>query len=77
MREPTQNIEGINRLFDEVMASHKLPSDAKLSYLLEVAPPVISKQRAGKLLVGPAMILSLHERGGLPVKYIRKLLQAE
>jgi len=75
MKELKQNVEGINRMFDEVMTAHGINSDAKLSYLLRVAPPVISKQRAGKLPVGPAMILSLHEHGGLSVKRIRRELE--
>lgn len=70
-----QNTNGINMLFDDVMELHKLSSDAKLSRFLNVAPPVISKMRRGTLTLGPSMILSLHERAGFPVAYIRKALE--
>jgi hypothetical protein len=70
-----QNIEGINSLFDEVRNIHNLSSDAKLARFLDVAPPVISKQRKGTLTLGPSMILSLHERGHMSVSYIRKALE--
>jgi len=70
-----QNVQGINKIFDEVIQRHNIKNDSQLSYFLLVAPPIISKHRHGHLPIGDSMILRLHERGGLPVAYIRKLLK--
>jgi hypothetical protein len=72
-----QNVAAINDLFKEVMDSHHIKNDAQLAFFLRVAPPVISKQRNGSLVVGDSMVLKLHELGGLPVKYIRRALASE
>lgn len=72
-----QSVKGICDLFDEVMTSHNIKTDAQLSFFLHVAPPVISKQRTGSLPVGDSMVLKLHERGGLSVKHIRKELEVK
>jgi len=61
-------------LFNTIRADYNLSSDRKLAQALEVAPPVISKIRSGKLAVGATMILKAHEELGYPVKKIRELL---
>jgi hypothetical protein len=70
-----QDIEGINRMFDEVKAKYNLRSDAHLAHFLFVAPPIISKHRQGKLTVGDSMILRLHEKAGFTVAHIRRELK--
>jgi hypothetical protein len=70
-----QNVANINHMFDTVIAQQGLKNDAALSHFFKIAPPVISKTRHGNLLVGPTMILLLHEKGGLPVADIRAMLE--
>jgi plasmid maintenance system antidote protein VapI len=60
-----------NGLMDAVMQKLGAKNDAALARGLQVAPPVISKIRHGRLPVGPAMILKCHEIAGLPVPTIR------
>lgn len=61
----------INVLFDRVIRNKPLKNDAALARLLNVAPPVVSKMRRFRLDVGPSMILSLVELGGLSLDEIR------
>lgn len=75
--KPAQNVEGVNRLFDQVMDDHRIKNDAHLAFFLHVAPPVISKHRKGILEVGPSMILKLHEHGRLSVAFIRRELETK
>lgn len=69
----------INHLLDEVAAHKRLKNDAALSRALAVAPPVISKLRHGRLIIGPALILRIHEMDAeqFPVRFIRDLLKLE
>lgn len=64
----------INAVFDKVIATFKLKNDAHLARFLNVAPPVISKMRAGRLLPGASIILSLHENACMDVAEIREML---
>ncbi|MBX9901680.1 MAG: hypothetical protein K2Y28_12930, partial [Burkholderiaceae bacterium] len=41
---------------------------------LEVAPPVISKTRNGKLAVGASLLLRLHEVTDISIKDLRALM---
>lgn len=61
-------------LFNTIMADLGITSDRKLAEVLEVAAPVISKIRNGKLSVGATMILKAHETLDYEVKRIRELL---
>lgn len=72
-----QCVVGINLLFDEVRTLKGIKSDAQLSFLLHVAPPVVSKMRNGDLALGDSMVLKLHEKGGLTVPHVRKMLIPE
>lgn len=65
--------ENINALLNRVINEKLLKNDAALSRLLEVAPPVVSKLRRGKLTVGPSIILTLVELGGIPLADIRAM----
>lgn len=64
----------INAIFDRAISDNRLKNDAALSRLLEVDPPVISKMRRNKLDVGPSIILSLVELGGIPLADIRAVI---
>lgn len=75
VNEAGQNVDGINDLFDEVLVTKSLRNDAQLSYLMRVAPPVISKMRHGHLMLGDSMVLKLHEICGLEVKHVREKLE--
>lgn len=69
----------INHLLDEVSARKRLANDAALARTLKVMPPVISKLRHGKLNIGPALILRIHELAPeeFSVRFIRDLLALE
>lgn len=61
-------------LFDAIIRIEGLKNDAALARLLDLAPPVVSKIRHGRLAVGPALILKVHEELGMPVREIRDLI---
>lgn len=65
-------MENVGRLLDTLREEHNIPSDAALAREIDVAPPVISKLRAGGKL-GASVILRIHEYLGKPVKEIREL----
>ena len=48
-------------------------SDAALARVLQLAPPVISKLRHGKLSVGPALLINCHEETGISIKDLKHL----
>lgn len=62
------------KLLDTLKAQKKLKTDVALADLLDVHPPVISKVRKGRLPVGASMILAIHEKLGMPVSDIRRLM---
>ncbi len=62
----------VNRLLKEL----NVKNDAALSRALEVAPPVISKLRHGKLNIGDSMLVRVHELTELPIREIRTWAQA-
>jgi hypothetical protein len=45
-----------------------------LAELLKIKPPALSKMRHRALTVTPAFILNVHERLGIPVAEIRKVM---
>jgi plasmid maintenance system antidote protein VapI len=51
-----------------------LKNDASLSRVLEVAPPVISKIRRGRMPVGPTMLIRMHEVSDISIKDLRALM---
>lgn len=63
-----------NKLLDTLIEKLKLKNDASLSRLLEVAPPVISKIRHGRLPVGASILIRMHEVTGMSVAELRELL---
>jgi len=50
-----------NDLLDLVTEMVKARNDAQLARALGVAPPVISKTRHGRLPVGAALVIKIHE----------------
>jgi hypothetical protein len=63
-----------NHLLDILLGKLQLKNDAALARLLEVAPPVISKIRHGKLPVGASMLIRMHEVSGLSIRDVRDLM---
>ena len=61
-------------LLDTVTRHLGLKNDAALARHLEVAPPVISKTRNGKLAVGASLLLRLHEVTDISIKDLRALM---
>lgn len=60
-----------NELLDAVMAKVQLRSDAALSRLIHVAPPVISKIRHKHLKVSPGLLLKLYDASGMSIETLR------
>lgn len=73
MNASTEISGNTNLFLDTVIAHQELKNDAALSRFLEVAPPVISKLRHGKLDIGASLILKAHEKTGIAVASIKEL----
>jgi hypothetical protein len=63
-----------NKFLDAMRDNLRLKNDAALSRTLEVRPPVISKIRHGRLPVGGALLIRIHEVTGLNIGDLRFLL---
>ena len=61
-------------LLDHLKLKLKLKNDAALSRALEVAPPVISKIRWGRLAFGPKIQIKAHELTNMTFDEIRGFL---
>lgn len=61
-------------LFDHAIAALGLKNDAALSRFLEIAPPTISKMRAGKIGVSATAMVRLSEATGWPTKGIKAVI---
>jgi hypothetical protein len=64
-----------NKLVDYLLKKMHLKNDAALSRLLDVAPPVISKVRHHRLLVGASLIIRIMEKCDLPLAEIKSFLE--
>lgn len=60
-----------NKFLDTMREKLRLKNDAALSRTLEVGPPVISKIRHGRLPVGGALLIRIHEVTGLSISDLR------
>jgi plasmid maintenance system antidote protein VapI len=63
-----------NNLLNTIIERMHLKNDAALSRLLEVAPPVISKIRHGRLPIGASLLIRMHEETGMSISEIRELM---
>jgi hypothetical protein len=70
-------IRNNNALLDLLINTMTLKNDAGLARVLEVAPPVISKIRHGRLPVGATLLIGAHEESGLPIKEMKRVLYQE
>ncbi len=69
MNEQEKLIEALKVLF-------KLKNDAALANALNLAPPVLSKLRAGKLKITPVLLVKIHDTFNMPITQIRALYQS-
>ncbi len=69
--EPKQIAQNILFL-DHLVELMALKNDAALSRKLDVAPPVISKIRHGRLPIGSSFLVRCHEICGITFKEMRK-----
>lgn len=67
------NAAGNCHLLDAVMAKLGLKNDAALSRALEVAPPVISKIRHGRLPVGATLLIRMHEVTDIAIRELKAI----
>lgn len=70
----TEIVYNPNHLLDTLLEKLQLKNDAALSRALEVAPPVISKIRHGKLQVGASVLIRMHEVTGMAIRDLRDLM---
>ena len=63
-----------NHLLDTIIEALSLKNDAALARELGVAPPAISKLRHGRLPVGAAMLIRMHEITRLEIRELRELM---
>lgn len=63
--------QNANGLLDTLTEKLQLKNDAALSRALEVAPPVISKLRHGRLHVGDSLIVRLLDKDIMSLAEIR------
>ena len=68
------NVVNSNALLDKALKLTHLKNDAALSRALEVAPPVLSKIRHGRLPVGATLAISLHEACDMSIAEIKDIL---
>ena len=68
------NPELNSRLLDRLIDVMGLKNDASLARVLEVAPPVISKIRQGRLDIGPILLIGAHEESGLSIKEMKAMI---
>lgn len=62
------------RLLDFLIARFNLKNDAALSRLLEVAPPVVSKIRNGRLPIGASMLIRMCDVSNISTRNLRNIM---
>lgn len=72
--QPRLDATAANELLDEALRVRGLKNDAALSRALEVAPPVISKIRHGRLPFGDSMLIRMHEMTGWAIGTMKESL---
>ena len=63
-----------NNLLTGMIKALNLKNDAALSRALEVAPPVISKIRHGRLPVGASLLIRMQEVSNMSIKQLREMM---
>lgn len=70
------NAAGNNELLDTLLAKGP-KNDAALARALEVAPPVISKIRHGRLPIGASLLIRMHEVFDVSIRELKRIARAE
>jgi hypothetical protein len=70
----TLNTYDPNPLLDTVTERLNVKNDAALSRALAIAPPIISKIRHRKMVVGAALLIRIHEVTNMSIKELRMLM---
>ena len=63
-----------NNLLSSLINTLNLKNDAALSRALEVAPPVISKVRRGRLPGGASLLIRMQEVSNMSIQQLRTLM---
>ena len=63
-----------NKLIDGLIEKLNLKNHAALSRVLEVAPPVLSKIRHGRLPVGASLLIRMHDVTDIPIRELRDMM---
>ena len=71
------NHAGNNDLLDMLLDKPGMKNDAALARALEVAPPVISKIRHGRLPVGASLLIRMHEVFDVSIRELKRIARAE
>ena len=66
-----------SHLLNAIISDHYLKNDAELARKLDKPAPVISKWRSGRVPIGATGILGIHEKLGMPVAEIRRLIEID
>lgn len=75
---PVGNIDLLNLLLDKGLPNAgPLKNDAALARALEVAPPVISKIRHGRLPIGASLLIRMHEVFDVSIRELKRVARAE
>jgi hypothetical protein len=72
MRTTINEQQDPNGLLNEAMRRLSLKNDAALARAFSLAPPVLSKIRHKRLIVGPTFLLKCHEIAGMPLPVCRE-----
>ncbi len=67
----TENNAQPNKFLNFLLENLALKNDAALARTLDVAPPVISKIRHGRLAIGASLIISAHEVSGISIRKLK------
>jgi plasmid maintenance system antidote protein VapI len=70
----TQPAYNPNNLLKTLLVRLNLKSNAALCRILEIAPPLISKIRHGKLAVSAPLLIRMHEVSGLSIRELRDMM---
>lgn len=63
-----------NRLLDTLIDNLALKNDAALARALEVAPPLISKVRHGRMPIGATLLIRMHEVTDMSIRDMKFLM---
>lgn len=70
------SVDASGKLFTQIIEDNQLKNDAALGRFLEIAPPMISKIRHGRLPVSAQLVLDVFDKTGYSIPKIRGLLSA-